>query len=70
MNNSVLSTSYFSLSCCVCVFALLHSSIACHKLYGINLKEKEEEKRRQKAAHAEIYFHISFYHNQTVAGWG
>ena len=29
-----------SLICCVCVLALLHSSIACHKLFGINLKER------------------------------
>ena len=38
----------FSLSCCVCVFALLHSSMACHKLLGINLKEKKERKKRIK----------------------
>ena len=31
----------FSLSCCVCVFALLHSSIACRKLFGVNLKERK-----------------------------
>ena len=30
---------HFSLSCCACVFALLHSRIACHKLFGINLRE-------------------------------
>ena len=42
MNNSVLHTSYFSLSCCVCVFALLNSSMACHKLCGINLDENNE----------------------------
>ena len=46
VNNSVLFTSYFlhlSLSCCVCVFALLHSSISCHKLFGINLKERKKK---------------------------
>ena len=41
MNNSVLSTSYFYIFFLVVVFvfALLHSSIACHKFFGINLNE-------------------------------
>ena len=30
---------FFSLSCCVCVVALLHSSIDCHMLLGNNVKE-------------------------------
>ena len=30
-----------TMGCCACVFALLHSSIACHKLLGINLKERK-----------------------------
>ena len=34
----------FSLSCCVCVFALLHSSIACHEFFGINLRERKKLK--------------------------
>ena len=34
---------HLSLSCSVCVFALLHSSIACHKLFGINLKERKKD---------------------------
>ena len=42
MNNYVLFTSYFSLSCCVCIFALLHSGGPCHKLLGSNLKEKKK----------------------------
>ena len=33
----------FSLSSCVCVFELVHSSIACHKLFGINLIEKKKK---------------------------
>ena len=36
-----LFKNYFSHSCCV--FALLHSSIACHKPFGINLKEGRKE---------------------------
>ena len=32
---------HFLLSLCVCVFALLHFSIVCHKLFGINLKERK-----------------------------
>ena len=47
VNNSVLFTSYFYLSCCV--FALLHSSIACHKLFGINLRERKGEILTDKA---------------------
>ena len=40
--NDILFTTYFSLSCCVCVFKLLHSSIACDKLFGINLKDRKK----------------------------
>ena len=40
VDNSVLFKLFlhFSVSC---VFALLHSSIACNKLFGINVGEKE-----------------------------
>ena len=39
VNNSILSTSYFYIFLLV-VVALLHSTIACHKRSGINLKER------------------------------
>ena len=44
VNNDVLFTSYFCifLLVVVCDFALLHSRIACHMLFGINLKEKKK----------------------------
>ena len=36
---------HFSLSGCVCVFALLHSSIADISFFGINLKERRKKGR-------------------------
>ena len=36
------------ISSCACVFTLLHSSIACHKIRGINLKERKKRKYLSK----------------------
>ena len=55
---SVLFTSYFYILV-VFVFALLHSCIACHKLFGINLKEKEKIQIAQMLSFA-IFFLLNF----------
>ena len=49
VNNSVVFTSYFYIFLLVvCVFALLHSSIACHKAFGIILKERNKAGRQKE----------------------
>ena len=42
MNNNVLFIFFKYIYLLVVLFALLHSSIACHKLVGINIKEKKK----------------------------
>ena len=57
VNNGVLSISYFFIFLLVVVFLLfLHSSIACHKLIRINLKERKHEKLLRLNLKAQITF--------------